>query len=117
VGDADLRRDRLPLRRRSRAGLRDHRQRRKFYLRAFARTSATSLPLEVKVYHPDYGESSLALTATVPPPAPSAAAIAGIPLWVIALAGAAAAAALLFIAYWRARSAEAAAQASEWLEG
>jgi len=89
----------------------------KFYLRAFARTSAASLPLEVKAYHPDYGESSLALTATVPPPAPSAAAIAGIPLWMIALAGAAAAAALLLVAYWRARSAEAAAQASEWLEG
>jgi hypothetical protein len=89
----------------------------RFYLRAFARTSATSLPLEVKAYHPDYGESSLALTATVPPPAPSAAAIAGIPLWVIALAGAAAVAALLLIAYWRARSSEAAIQASEWLEG
>jgi len=88
----------------------------RFYLRAFARTSATSLPLEVKAYHPDYGESSLALTAAVPPPAPSAAAIAGIPLWAIALAGAAVAA-LLFVAYWRVRSAEAAAQASEWLEG
>jgi len=89
----------------------------KFYLRAFARTSAASLPLEVKAYHPDYGESSLALTATVPPPAPSAAAIAGIPLWMIALAGAAIVAALLLVAYWRARSAEAVAQASEWLEG
>ena len=89
----------------------------RFYLRAFTRTSATSLPLEVKAYHPDYGESSLALTATVPPPAPSAAAIAGIPLWAIALAGAAIIAALLLVAYWRARSAEAAAQASEWLEG
>jgi hypothetical protein len=88
----------------------------KFYLRAFARTSAASLPLEVKVYHPDYGESSLALTAAVPPPAPSAAAIAGIPLWAIALAGAAVAA-LLLVAYWRARSAEAAIRASEWLEG
>jgi len=89
----------------------------KFYLRAFARTSATSLPLEVKAYHPDYGESSLTLTATVPPPAPSAAGIAGIPLWMIALAGAAIVAALLLFAYWKARSAEAAAQASEWLEG
>jgi hypothetical protein len=89
----------------------------KFYLRAFARTSVTSLPLEVKAYHPDYGETSLALTATVPPPAPSAAAIAGIPLWMIALAGAAIIAALLLFAYWRARSAEAVAQASEWLEG
>jgi len=89
----------------------------RFYLRAFARTSAASLPLEVKAYHPDYGESSLALTAAVPPPAPSAAGIAGIPLWAIALAGAAIVAALLLFAYWKARSAEAAAQASEWLEG
>ena len=89
----------------------------RFYLRAFTRTSATSLPLEVKAYHPDYGESSLALTAAVPPPAPTAAAIAGIPLWMIALAGAAAVAALLLVAYWRARGAEAVAQASEWLEG